>query len=175
MKKILALATGAALLFSASILTSCGDMTGDETNYSAATDTVITLSAPDVHGNAYYGVNYVWWNPVTSAKIYLVYRNGQYVGSKISGQTLEFVDAVNTPAGSLTAIEDNKSYKYEVVATNDTTITSTTDTVARQVYLRDNKGSVSLTAKVPTTEEFNKAVQNSLSYTKDATFFKSHL
>ena len=150
MKKILALVTGAALLLTSAIFTSCGDAA--DTKYSASEDTIITLDAPSVSGKAYYGFNYIWWNAIPSATSYEVYRNG------ISQTTL--VGNTYTDA----SVQDGVSYKYEVIAIGGGSAAGSSAGVpSRAVYLRASKGEITLTGNIPTPTEYENAVTSALS------------
>ena len=150
MKKILALVTGAALLLTSAIFTSCGDAA--DTKYSASEDTIITLDAPSVSGKAYYGFNYIWWNAIPSATSYEVYRNG-IRQTTLDGNT--YTDA---------SVQDGVSYKYEVIAIGGGSAAGSSAGVpSRAVYLRASKGEITLTGNIPTPTEYENAVTSALS------------
>ena len=143
-----------AAIFASSLFTACsGLIDGDETNSSAATDTVLTLDAPSVSGKAYYGFNFIYWDAVASAKTYALYRDGAYlktVTADASGATNYYYDA---------SVADGVSYKYEVIAIAD----NSTGLPSRAIYVKSSKGTVSLTGNVPTQTEFTNAAKSALS------------
>lgn len=153
MKKLSKVFGASIIALSALALFSCVD----DYDYDARTDTVITLDAPSVSGNAFYGVNHIWWSPVAEAKGYYVYRDGSYIGSVAAQDDLHYADKI---------IENGITYKYEVMATTTSVSTSVRAATAGTgvVILDGNKGSKELKAIVPTQEELDSAVYKSLSF-----------
>ncbi|MCR4953661.1 MAG: hypothetical protein K6A43_06245 [Treponema sp.] len=147
MKKSVVLMLAAVSLLLSSFLVSCGNAADGAVKYLSAVDTVEQLNAPSVNGAAYYGVNYVYWDAVAGANGYTLYRNGVLMKTYAKDtDNLVYEDV---------AIEDGKSYKYQVVAI------SASDP-SRAVYVKSSSASITLKSKVPTVDEFNKAVTDSL-------------
>lgn len=116
---------------------------GDSTEYDAKSDTIYSLDAPRVTAKAYPGVNYISWEPVTSAQGYEIYRvldgDSSKLRSVASGVTC-YADI----AASDHILSDGKVYKYIVEAV------SKSDPASREVYAKNSQGSASVTAIVPT-------------------------
>ncbi|MBQ6058002.1 MAG: hypothetical protein IJJ70_04245 [Treponema sp.] len=141
MKKLLSVSAAALTLLASAALISCGTE-GDD--YSGATDTVLTLTSPNVSATAYPGVNYITWEPIAGAESFELYRttDGESSSTKIaavSGTKTEYADI----AASDHVLSDGKSYKYTVIAV------SSSDP-SRAVYVKSSQASVSVTAIVPT-------------------------
>lgn len=162
MKKILSAVALSSLVLSATLM-SCSQQAAP--SYDARQDTVLTIEAPSVTAKAYPGVNYITWSVVPQAAKYELYR----VGDGASTGTLLVATPDNKQiayadiADKNDSIIDGKSYKYEVVAIAANA--SGAGVPSRAVYVKSNKGSASVTAKVPTAgttlDKFND------SYTKD--------
>ncbi len=116
---------------------------GDSTEYDAKTDTIYSLDAPRVTAKAYPGVNYISWEPVTSAQGYKIYRvqdGGYSVLRNVASDVTCYADI----ASSDHILADGKEYKYIVEAVSDT------DPASREVYVKNSKGTASVKAVVPT-------------------------
>ncbi len=117
---------------------------GESIDYDARTDTVYSLDAPSVTAKAYPGVNYISWEPVTSAQGYKLYRVKDGVTSVARTLTSD-VTCYADVASSNNVLSDGKEYKYIVEA-----ISGTDPAVERTVYAKNSKGSASVKAVVPT-------------------------
>lgn len=133
--KLLGTGLIAASLFS---FVSCGD----STEYDAKSDTIYSLDAPRVTAKAYPGVNYISWEPVTSAQGYEIYRVLDGDSSKLRSVASD-VTCYADIAASDHILSDGKVYKYIVEAV------SKSDPAIREVYAKNSQGSASVTAIVP--------------------------
>lgn len=120
------------------IFVSCGD----STEYDAKSDTIYSLDAPRVTAKAYPGVNYISWEPVTSAQGYKIYRVLDGDSSKLRSVASD-VTCYADIAASDHILSDGKVYKYIVEAV------SKSDPASREVYAKNSQGSASVTAIVP--------------------------
>lgn len=116
---------------------------GDSTEYDAKSDTIYSLDAPRVTAKAYPGVNYISWEPVTSAQGYKIYRVLDGDSSKLRSVASD-VTCYADIAASDHILSDGKVYKYIVEAV------SKSDPASREVYAKNSQGSASVTAIVPT-------------------------
>lgn len=115
---------------------------GDSTEYDAKSDTIYSLDAPRVTAKAYPGVNYISWEPVTSAQGYKIYRVLDGDSSKLRSVASN-VTCYADIAASDHILSDGKVYKYIVEAV------SKSDPASRVVYAKNSQGSASVTAIVP--------------------------
>lgn len=115
---------------------------GDSTEYDAKSDTIYSLDAPRVTAKAYPGVNYISWEPVTSAQSYQIYRVLDGDSSKLRSVASD-VTCYADIAASDHILSDGKVYKYIVEAV------SKSDPASREVYAKNSQGSASVTAIVP--------------------------
>lgn len=115
---------------------------GDSTEYDAKSDTIYSLDAPRVTAKAYPGVNYISWEPVTSAQGYKIYRVLDGDSSKLRSVASD-VTCYADIAASDHILSDGKVYKYIVEAV------SKSDPASREVYAKNSQGSASVTAIVP--------------------------
>lgn len=115
---------------------------GDSTEYDAKSDTIYSLDAPRVTAKAYPGVNYISWEPVTSAQGYEIYRVLDGDSSKLRSVASD-VTCYADIAASDHILSDGKVYKYIVEAV------SKSDPAIREVYAKNSQGSASVTAIVP--------------------------
>lgn len=115
---------------------------GDSTEYDAKSDTIYSLDAPRVTAKAYPGVNYISWEPVTSAQGYKIYRVLDGDSSKLRSVASD-VTCYADIAASDHILSDGKVYKYIVEAV------SNSDPASREVYAKNSQGSASVTAIVP--------------------------
>ena len=115
---------------------------GDSTEYDAKSDTIYSLDAPRVTAKAYPGVNYISWEPVTSAQGYEIYRVLDGDSSKLRSVASN-VTCYADIAASDHILSDGKVYKYIVEAV------SKSDPAIREVYAKNSQGSASVTAIVP--------------------------
>lgn len=115
---------------------------GDSTEYDAKSDTIYSLDAPRVTAKAYPGVNYISWEPVTSAQGYEIYRVLDGDSSKLRSVASD-VTCYADIAASDHILSDGKVYKYIVEAI------SKSDPASRDVYAKNSQGSASVTAIVP--------------------------
>lgn len=116
---------------------------GDASDYDSKIDTVLSLNAPSVTAKAYPGVNYISWEPVTSAQGYTVYRVKDGVASKL--RTVENnVTSYADIADSTHVLSDGKEYKYIVEAMSETD-----PALSRTVYVKNSQGSATVKAIVP--------------------------
>lgn len=116
---------------------------GDASDYDSKIDTVLSLNAPSVTAKAYPGVNYISWEPVTSAQGYTVYRVKDGVASKL--RTVENnVTSYADIADSTHVLSDGKEYKYIVEAMSETD-----PALSRAVYVKNSQGSATVKAIVP--------------------------
>lgn len=115
---------------------------GDSTEYDAKSDTIYSLDAPRVTAKAYPGVNYISWDPVTSAQGYKIYRVLDGDSSKLRSVASD-VTCYADIAASDHILSDGKVYKYIVEAV------SKSDPASREVYAKNSQGSASVTAIVP--------------------------
>lgn len=115
---------------------------GDSTEYDAKSDTIYSLDAPRVTAKAYPGVNYISWEPVTSARGYEIYRVLDGDSSKLRSVASN-VTCYADIAASDHILSDGKVYKYIVEAV------SKSDPASREVYAKNSQGSVSVKAIVP--------------------------
>lgn len=134
--KLLGTGLIAASLFS---FVSCGD----STEYDAKSDTIYSLDAPRVTAKAYPGVNYISWEPVTSAQGYKIYRVLDGDSSKLRSVASD-VTCYADIASDDHILSDGKVYKYIVEAI------SKSDPASREVYAKNSQGSASVKAIVPT-------------------------
>lgn len=116
---------------------------GDSTEYDAKSDTIYSLDAPRVTAKAYPGVNYISWEPVTSAQGYKIYRVLDGDSSKLRSVASD-VTCYADIAASDHILSDGKVYKYIVEAV------SKSDPASREVYAKNSQGSASVKAIVPT-------------------------
>ncbi len=114
----------------------------DPVEYDAKSDTVYSLDAPSVSAKAYPGVNYISWEPVTSASGYALYRVKDGDVAKLRKVT-SGVTCYADIATSDHVLSDGKEYKYIVEAI------STSDPANREVYAKNSQGSASVKAVVP--------------------------
>ncbi len=115
---------------------------GDSTEFDAKSDTIYSLDAPRVTAKAYPGVNYISWEPVTSAQGYKIYRvqDGDFsVLRNVASDVTCYADI----ASSDHILADGKEYKYIVEAVSDT------DPASREVYVKNSQGCASVKAIVP--------------------------
>mgnify|MGYP004510106061 FL=1 len=139
MKKTIFKLLGTGLIAaSVFIFVSCGD----STEYDAKSDTIYSLDAPRVTAKAYPGVNYISWEPVTSAQGYKIYRVLDGDSSKLRSVASD-VTCYADIAASDHILSDGKVYKYIVEAV------SKSDPASREVYAKNSQGSASVTAIVP--------------------------
>lgn len=117
---------------------------GDSTEYDAKSDTIYSLDAPRVTAKAYPGVNYISWEPVTSAQGYKIYRVLDGDSSKLRSVASD-VTCYADIAASDHILSDGKVYKYIVEAV------SKSDPASREVYAKNSQGSASVKAIVPPT------------------------
>lgn len=115
---------------------------GDSTEYDAKSDTIYSLDAPRVTAKAYPGVNYISWEPVTSAQGYKIYRVLDGDSSKLRSVASD-VTCYADIAASDHILSDGKVYKYIVEAV------SKSDPASREVYAKNSQGSASVKAIVP--------------------------
>lgn len=116
---------------------------GDASDYDSKIDTVLSLNAPSVTAKAYPGVNYISWEPVTSAQGYTVYRVKDGVASAL--RTVESnVTSYADIADSTHVLSDGKEYKYIVEAMSETD-----PALSRAVYVKNSQGSATVKAIVP--------------------------
>lgn len=115
---------------------------GDSTEYDAKSDTIYSLDAPRVTAKAYPGVNYISWEPVTSAQGYKIYRVLDGDSSKLRSVASD-VTCYADIASDDHILSDGKVYKYIVEAI------SKSDPASREVYAKNSQGSASVTAIVP--------------------------
>lgn len=115
---------------------------GDSTEYDAKSDTIYSLDAPRVTAKAYPGVNYISWEPVTSAQSYKIYRVLDGDSSNLRSVASD-VTCYADIAASDHILSDGKVYKYIVEAV------SKSDPASREVYAKNSQGSASVTAIVP--------------------------
>ena len=115
---------------------------GDSTEYDAKIDTVYSLNAPSVTAKAYPGVNYISWDPVTSAQGYKIYGVQDGVHSSLRTVASD-VTCYADIAASDHILADGKEYKYIVEAV------SKSDPASREVYVQNSQGSASVRAIVP--------------------------
>lgn len=115
---------------------------GDSTEYDAKSDTIYSLDAPRVTAKAYPGVNYISWEPVTSAQGYEIYRVLDGDSSKLRSVASN-VTCYADIAASDHILSDGKVYKYIVEAV------SKSDPASREVYAKNSQGSASVKAIVP--------------------------
>lgn len=115
---------------------------GDSTEYDAKSDTIYSLDAPRVTAKAYPGVNYISWEPVTSAQGYKIYRVLDGDSSKLRSVASD-VTCYADIASDDHILSDGKVYKYIVEAV------SKSDPASREVYAKNSQGSASVTAIVP--------------------------
>ena len=115
---------------------------GDSTEFDAKSDTIYSLDAPRVTAKAYPGVNYISWEPVTSAQGYKIYRV-QDGDSSVLRNVASDVTCYADIASSDHILADGKEYKYIVEAVSDT------DPASREVYVKNSQGSASVKAIVP--------------------------
>lgn len=116
---------------------------GDSTEYDAKSDTIYSLDAPRVTAKAYPGVNYISWEPVTSAHGYKIYRVLDGDSSKLRSVASD-VTCYADIASDDHILSDGKVYKYIVEAI------SKSDPASREVYAKNSQGSASVKAIVPT-------------------------
>ncbi len=116
---------------------------GDSTEYDAKSDTIYSLDAPRVTAKAYPGVNYISWEPVTSAQGYKIYRVLDGDSSNLRSVASD-VTCYADIAASDHILSDGKVYKYIVEAV------SRSDPASREVYAKNSQGSASVKAIVPT-------------------------
>ena len=116
---------------------------GDSTEYDAKSDTIYSLDAPRVTAKAYPGVNYISWEPVTSAQGYKIYRVLDGDSSKLRSVASD-VTCYADIASDDHILSDGKVYKYIVEAI------SKSDPASRGVYAKNSQGSASVKAIVPT-------------------------
>lgn len=114
---------------------------GDSTEYDAKSDTIYSLDAPRVTAKAYPGVNYISWEPVTSAQGYKIYRVLDGDSSKLRSVASD-VTCYADIAASDHILSDGKVYKYIVEAVSNSD-------PSREVYAKNSQGSASVTAIVP--------------------------
>lgn len=115
---------------------------GDSTEFDAKSDTIYSLDAPRVTAKAYPGVNYISWEPVTSAQGYKIYRvqDGDFsVLRNVASDVTCYADI----ASSDHILADGKEYKYIVEAVSES------DPASREVYVKNSQGSASVKAIVP--------------------------
>lgn len=118
---------------------SCGDVS----DYDSKIDTILSLNAPSVTAKAYPGVNYISWEPVTSAQGYTVYRVKDGVASTlrtVKSNVTSYADI----ADSTHVLSDGKEYKYIVEAMSETD-----PALSRAVYVKNSQGSATVKAIVP--------------------------
>lgn len=115
---------------------------GDSTEYDAKSDTIYSLDAPRVTAKAYPGVNYISWEPVTSAQGYKIYRVLDGDSSKLRSVASD-VTCYADIASDDHILSDGKVYKYIVEAI------SKSDPASREVYAKNSQGSASVKAIVP--------------------------
>lgn len=116
---------------------------GDASDYDSKIDTVLSLNAPSVTAKAYPGVNYISWEPVTSAQGYTVYRVKDGVASTlrtVKSNVTSYADI----ADSTHVLYDGKEYKYIVEAMSETD-----PALSRAVYVKNSQGSATVKAIVP--------------------------
>lgn len=116
---------------------------GDASDYDSKIDTVLSLNAPSVTAKAYPGVNYISWEPVTSAQGYTVYRVKNGVASTlrtVKSNVTSYADI----ADSTHVLSDGKEYKYIVEAMSETD-----PALSRAVYVKNSQGSATVKAIVP--------------------------
>ena len=119
---------------------SCGDVS----DYDSKIDTILSLNAPSVTAKAYPGVNYISWEPVTSAQGYTVYRVKDGVASTlgtVESNVVSYADIASTDH----VLSDGKEYKYIVEAMSETD-----PALSRAVYVKNSQGSATVKAIVPT-------------------------
>ena len=162
MKKILSAVALSSLVLSATLM-SCSQQAAP--SYDARQDTVLTIEAPSVTAKAYPGVNYITWSVVPQAAKYELYRveDGASTGTQLVATTNNKQIAYADIADKSDSIIDGRSYKYEVVAIAANA--SGAAVPSRAVYVKSNKGSASVTAKVPTAGTTLDKFDDS--YTKD--------
>ena len=118
---------------------SCGDVS----DYDSKIDTILSLNAPSVTAKAYPGVNYISWEPVTSAQGYTVYRVKDGVASTlgtVESNVVSYADIASTDH----VLSDGKEYKYIVEAMSETD-----PALSRAVYVKNSQGSATVKAIVP--------------------------
>ena len=115
---------------------------GDSTEYDAKSDTIYSLASPKVTAKAYPGVNYISWEPVTSAQGYKIYRVLDGDSSKLRSVASD-VTCYADIASDDHILSDGKVYKYIVEAI------SKSDPASREVYAKNSQGSASVKAIVP--------------------------
>lgn len=116
---------------------------GDASDYDSKIDTVLSLNAPSVTAKAYPGVNYISWEPVTSAQGYTVYRVKDGVASTlrtVKNNVTSYADI----ADSTHVLSDGKEYKYIVEAMSESD-----PALSRAVYVKNSQGSATVKAIVP--------------------------
>lgn len=116
---------------------------GDASDYDSKIDTVLSLNAPSVTAKAYPGVNYISWEPVTSAQGYTVYRVKDGVATTlrtVKSNVTSYADI----ADSTHVLSDGKEYKYIVEAMSETD-----PALSRAVYVKNSQGSATVKAIVP--------------------------
>ena len=148
MKKILPI-FGALVL--AMALISCGE--ANESEYSGAQDTVISLATPSVTAKAYPGYNLISWNPVANVKKWELYR---YEDGNVTDKTVVALTANTTFYEDTSDLQNNVSYTYKVMAVGSVS--------GRAVVTQDSAaGSATVTAIVPplSTSPLNLAAYES--------------
>ena len=115
---------------------------GDSTEFDAKSDTIYSLDAPRVTAKAYPGVNYISWEPVTSAQGYKIYRVQDGDSSVLRNVASDVTCYADIASGNH-ILSDGKSYKYIVEAV------SASDPASREVYAKNSQGSASVKAIVP--------------------------
>lgn len=134
MKKILSIVGALALAVS---LISCGE--ANESEYSGAQDTVISLATPSVTAKAYPGYNLISWNPVANVKKWELYR---YEDGNVTDKTVVALTANTTFYEDTSDLQNNVSYTYKVMAVGSVS--------GRAVVTQDSAaGSATVTAIVP--------------------------
>lgn len=116
---------------------------GDASDYDSKIDTVLSLNAPSVTAKAYPGVNYISWEPVTSAQGYTVYRVKDGVASTLRTVNSDVTSYADI-ADSTHVLSDGKEYKYIVEAMSETD-----PALSRAVYVKNSQGSATVKAIVP--------------------------
>ena len=116
---------------------------GDASDYDSKIDTVLSLNAPSVTAKAYPGVNYINWEPVTSAQGYTVYRVKDGVASTLRTVKSDVTSYADI-ADSTHVLSDGKEYKYIVEAMSETD-----PALSRAVYVKNSQGSATVKAIVP--------------------------
>lgn len=116
---------------------------GDASDYDSKIDTVLSLNAPNVTAKAYPGVNYISWEPVTSAQGYKVYRVKDGVAITLRTVTSNVTSYADI-ADSTHVLSDGKEYRYIVEAMSETD-----PALSRAVYVKNSQGSATVKAIVP--------------------------